>query len=183
MKSGARSESDSDNTVVPDAASSLPHEKKIKEIDIPQYLSESAERNAAADGSDSVPQETDAKHVLVVEDDPVILELLQDVLSNGGFRVLIAKNAADGLALFRSHAETTVCVILDYGIPGMHASRLLERFLEVDQEVKVILSSGYPQNFIGEDFPLDKIAGFMAKPYDPQVLISELENLGQRLLK
>ena len=119
----------------------------------------------------------DQSHVLVVEDDPVILELLQDAISNTGCKVLIAKNAADGLALYQHYVDSTYCVILDYGIPGMHASRLLDRFMEIDPEVKVILSSGYPQNFIGEDFPLDKIAGFMAKPYDPQVLLSELARI------
>lgn len=122
------------------------------------------------------------KHVLLIEDDPVILELLQDVLSGAGFKVLIAKSATDGLALFENYYDSTFCIILDYGIPGMHASRLLERLLEIDEEVKVILSSGYPQNFVSEDFPLDRIAGFMAKPYDPQVLISELQRLSSHQL-
>ena len=118
-----------------------------------------------------------APHVLVVEDDPVILELLQDVLSGAGFKVLVAKTAVDGLALFQQYSDSTFCVILDYGIPGMHAARLFERLTDLDPEVKVILSSGYPQHFIVEDFPMEKIAGFMVKPYDPQILISELERL------
>ncbi len=117
------------------------------------------------------------RHVLVVEDDPIILDLLQDVLVSAGFKVLIAKNAPDGLDLYRQHVRSTFCIILDYGIPGMHATRLLERLQEVDPNVKVILSSGYPQQFIREDFPVEKLAGFMAKPYDPQVLISELRRL------
>jgi len=121
--------------------------------------------------------ESSVRNVLVVEDDPIILDLLQDVLVSAGFKVLIAKNAPDGLELFREFSISTFCVILDYGIPGMHATRLLERFQEIDPEVKVILSSGYPQQFIREDFPVDKLAGFMAKPYDPQVLISELRRL------
>lgn len=121
--------------------------------------------------------ESGLRHVLVVEDDPIILYLLQDVLSAAGFKVLVAKSAPDGLALFENYAETTFCVILDYGIPGMHAARLLERMQDIQANVKVILSSGYPQTFIKEDFPLEKLSGFLAKPYDPQVLISELKRL------
>jgi len=117
------------------------------------------------------------RHVLVVEDDPIILYLLQDVLSASGFKVLVAKNAPDGLSLFQNYSDSTFCVILDYGIPGMHAARLLERMLDIQSDVKVILSSGYPQTFIKEDFPIEKLAGFLAKPYDPQVLISELKRL------
>ena len=147
-------------------------------------------KKRTVDGVDQQPQkskiteidlgpapESSVRNVLVVEDDPIILDLLQDVLVSAGFKVLIAKNAPDGLDLFREYVESTFCVILDYGIPGMHATRLLERFQEIDPKVKVILSSGYPQQFIREDFPVDKLAGFMAKPYDPQVLISELRRL------
>ena len=57
---------------------------------------------------------TPTRHVLLIEDDPVILELLQDVLSAAGFRVLIAKTAADGLELFQEFSESTFCIILDY---------------------------------------------------------------------
>ncbi|MFN8389508.1 MAG: response regulator [Bdellovibrionota bacterium] len=155
--------------------SGVPGVKDSEKLSPPQQFSTS-EAFVKEVSLETEPQKQ-LQHVLVVEDDPIILELLQDVLSNAGFKVLIAKNASDGLALFQNYADSTFCVILDYGIPGMHASRLLERFVEVDGDVRVILSSGYPQNFIGEDFPLERIAGFMAKPYDPQILISELARL------
>lgn len=114
---------------------------------------------------------------LVIEDDEAVVELLQSVLVAAGFDVIAAENAVDGLSLYRRYSNSTLCVILDYGIPGMHAARLLQRFREIDEGVKVILSSGYPQQFIREDFPLDRIAGFIPKPYMPQTLLGELSKL------
>lgn len=118
-----------------------------------------------------------ARTVLIVEDDAIIVDLLQNVLASAGFTVCVARHAAEALELFANANRSTCCVLLDYGIPGMHASRLLERLLEIDPTVHVILSSGYPQNFIVEDFPLERISGFLAKPYDPQVLIDELRRI------
>ena len=57
----------------------------------------------------------------------------------------------------------------------MHAAPLLERMQDIQANVKVSLSSEYPQTFINADFPLETLSGFLAKPYDPQVLISELK--------
>ncbi len=117
------------------------------------------------------------RRVLVIEDDEAVVELLQNVLVAAGFDVIAAENAVDGLSLYKRYCSSTLCVILDYGIPGMHAARLLQRFHEIDEDVKVILSSGYPQQFIREDFPLDRIVGFIPKPYMPQTLLGELSKL------
>ncbi|MBP9838403.1 MAG: response regulator [Proteobacteria bacterium] len=115
--------------------------------------------------------------VLLIEDDIIVIELLQEVLISAGFKVLISRNAVEGLSLFLANKEKIICVVLDYGIPGMHPSRLLERLCEIDSEAKVILSSGYSQNFILEDFPLDKIQAFLAKPYDPMSLVREVQGI------
>ena len=95
------------------------------------------------------------KQVLIVEDDRVIIELIQDIVSSLGFGVVVAENAAEALAEYEECADSAVCVILDYGIPGMDASRLLYRMKEINGHVKVLLSSGYSPSFIGRDFRSD----------------------------
>ena len=114
------------------------------------------------------------KQVLIVEDDLVIIELIQDIVSSLGFGVVVAENAVEALAEFEECSGRAACVILDYSIPGMDASRLLSRMKEINSKIKVILSSGYSPNFIGRDFPLDEVDGFIAKPYEPQKLIEAL---------
>ena len=54
--------------------------------------------------------------VLVVDDEPPIRELVEDVLKGAGFRVVLAKDGDAGLALFQS--ERPDLVLLDTLMPG-----------------------------------------------------------------
>ena len=115
--------------------------------------------------------------VLLIEDDTLVVDLLEDALKGAGYRVLVAKSATDGLELYRNYHEDIFFIVLDYSIPGMHPTRLIQNLFQIDPQVKILLSSGYSSNFIREDFPLDTVAGFIAKPFDPSKLIAELERL------
>lgn len=115
--------------------------------------------------------------VLLIEDDPMVVELLEMVLMTAGYDVLIAENAERGLACFHEHAPRILCTILDYAIPGMHAARLINGFLERDPAAKVVLSSGYPPQFINEDFPMELVVGLLEKPFVPKSLLDLLDQM------
>lgn len=117
------------------------------------------------------------KIILLIEDDVMILEILHEVLTQADYTVLFARNAEDGLELFSQNRKNIFCVILDYEIPGMHASRLLEKISEIDSDVKIVISSGYAQNIISEETSSANISCFLAKPYDPMSLLNELKRL------
>lgn len=59
---------------------------------------------------------SDASVVLVVDDEPPIRELVEDVLKGAGFRVVLAKDGDAGLALFQP--ERPDLVLLDILMPG-----------------------------------------------------------------
>lgn len=114
------------------------------------------------------------RQILVIEDDKSIVELIKEIVSLLGFDVIAAENADEAISEFEECSDSAACVILDYGIPGMDASRLLSRLREIDSGVKVVVSSGYSQSFIARDFPLDTVSAFIAKPYEPQLLVDAL---------
>lgn len=122
---------------------------------------------------------TSSQTILIVEDDPVVNEFLQEVLSSFGFQVLIAMDGEQGLSLFEAEKEGIFCVILDFGLPGMHASRVLSRMREINTQVKILLSSGYAPSDINEDISLDSVDGFIPKPYNSSFLLRELERVCQ----
>ncbi|MGD0058288.1 MAG: response regulator [Verrucomicrobiia bacterium] len=79
------------------------------------------------------------KRLLVVDDDPSILETLVDVLTAKGYEVLTADQADGALSLLRRQAFDLV--LLDYQMPGKNGFELY-RELGATQEVPVLFVSG-----------------------------------------
>ena len=127
-----------------------------------------------------VPKGETPKSVLVVEDDPAVRQVIEEIISTLGLYSVNANSAAEALASFERCAEDTVCVFLDYGVPGMHTLQLLTRFKELRADIPVILSSGYPESYISNDIPSLWIDGFIAKPFDSQTLIGTLQRVIKR---
>ncbi len=70
----------------------------------------------ATDPATPAPQPADGRTVLVVDDDPMVRELMQRFLGKEGFRVLLAANGEDGLKLARD--ERPCLITLDVAMPG-----------------------------------------------------------------
>ncbi len=71
------------------------------------------------------------KKILVVDDEPKIVQLVRDYLERAGFRVLTAPNGKTALAL--AHSEKPDLIILDLGLPemdGLDVTRTLAQGLE-----------------------------------------------------
>ena len=78
--------------------------------------------------------------VLVVDDEPAIVEVLQTFLSRNGHTV---RTAFDGPAALRSvRADRPDVVLLDLRMPGMGGLEVLRCIREIDHELKVIILSG-----------------------------------------
>ena len=83
------------------------------------------------------------KTILVVDDDEAIRTLLQEELSDEGYRVIIAGNARD--ALKKVEEEALDLVILDIRMPGMDGLEALPRILGLKEDLPVILNTAYTQ--------------------------------------
>ena len=137
----------------------------------------SEQESAESEGALLAVRDASGKQILVVEDDFNVVELIRDIVALLGFEVIVAENAEQALDKFEQCSDSALCVILDYGIPGMDASRLLSRLREIDAKVKVLLSSGYSRSFIAKEFPLESVDGFIPKPYEPQLLVEALNKV------
>src|SRR5882672_4804082 len=81
--------------------------------------------------------------ILVIDDDPLILEMVTELLAMDGNRVLSASSGEDGLT--RARADHPDLILLDYHMPGMDGLAVISR-LRADAETKripvVSLTSG-----------------------------------------
>jgi len=79
--------------------------------------------------------------VLVVDDEEIMRDVLETLLSAEGYRVDLAKTGEEGLEAYGRRAYDVV--LLDVSMPGMGGLRALEEFLKVDAEAAVLMITAY----------------------------------------
>jgi two-component system phosphate regulon response regulator OmpR len=116
-------------------------------------------------------------HLLVVDDDERLGELLRRYLSDSGFRVTIAGNAREARANLASIAFDLV--VLDVMMPG-ESGLDLTRDLRAEGRVPVLLLTAMAE-------PEDRINGleqgaddYLSKPFEPRELVLRIRNILQR---
>jgi PAS domain S-box-containing protein len=105
--------------------------------------------------------------ILVIDDEPDVLDLCRDMLASLGYTPLAAGNGDDGLRLFDENRDSISLVLLDLVMPKMGGEAVFRKLKEVAPDVKVVLSSGYsPDGYEGIDTLIGEgIAGFLSKPF------------------
>ncbi len=116
--------------------------------------------------------------ILLVEDDPTILELYRSALENLGYVVHTAKDGPSALSLFERHRNQIAVVVTDMVMPGMSGADLVRALRKIQPELPIVLMSGYP---VGEEHEALKqeVSAILHKP----VKISDLAPLLHRLLQ
>jgi CheY-like chemotaxis protein len=104
--------------------------------------------------------------ILVVEDDPTLLNSLRTSLSLLGYRVLDASTAAAALEVWKLHRDEIHMLLTDLVIPGgMTGKALGQRLLQENPRLKVVYASGYSTELADTDFTLEEGVNFLAKPF------------------
>ena len=104
--------------------------------------------------------------ILVIDDDPELLELATELLSGDGHRVLVASSGEDALAMMRAvHPDL---ILLDYFMPEMNGLAVVER-LKADAATRripvVALTSGTAED--ANKLSRAGSVGFILKPFEP----------------
>jgi DNA-binding response OmpR family regulator len=116
--------------------------------------------------------------VIVIEDDPHIADLVDLYLRRDGFRVLLARDGEQGLALVKQ--EDPWIVILDVGLPGRRDG------FEVCREIRA--QGNLPVLFLtARDDEMDRILGlelgaddYLVKPFSPRELVARVRAILRR---
>ena len=81
------------------------------------------------------------ERILLVDDEPDILDMLQHFLNGQGYQVKKALGGEEAIEIFQ--ADSFDLVITDIRMPGMDGLDLMLRLKEMDKDVEVIILTGY----------------------------------------
>jgi two-component system cell cycle sensor histidine kinase/response regulator CckA len=110
--------------------------------------------------------------VLLVEDDDSVREVTKLALESLGFKPLVARDAADALALCARPDLGIRLLLSDLVMAGMMGTELCERARSIRPGLRTLLMSGYSADFIAEDGVLKKGVQLLSKPFT----VAELAN-------
>ena len=116
--------------------------------------------------------------VLVVDDEEVVRTLAKRVLERFGYTVLTAVDGEDAMEQFRQRTDAIDLVISDLTMPGMTGVECLTAMREVRPDIAFVLSSGYSVDTAYQGLVQGPLAsaGFIAKPYTPQDLLTTVRS-------
>lgn len=113
--------------------------------------------------------------ILLVEDDPDVLDLTRMVLVENGYRVSMCRRASEALELFEKNDFDLL--ISDLVLPDARGFVLAGQLREKKPDLKVLLVSGYSDNWIGMGKMLRQEYPFLPKPYTAVDLLREVQQL------
>jgi len=115
--------------------------------------------------------------ILVVEDEPALLDLTTRSLTVLGYRVLAAATPAEALALVAGRTGPLDMLVTDVVLPGMNGRSLAERLIANVPNLKFLLVSGYPGGVTGSGGVLDAHLHFLQKPFTPNALAAKVREV------
>jgi CheY-like chemotaxis protein len=113
------------------------------------------------------------KHsILVVDDEPMALELLHSVLTDAGYEVTVAQSGFECLDLFRRGGPSYDLVLTDLSMPLMDGEETFQRLRQIAPVAKVVLMAGFVDSNRLEKLMSNGLNGFVGKPFAPVEILA-----------
>jgi signal transduction histidine kinase len=118
--------------------------------------------------------------ILLVEDEPMVLELAHRTLQQLGYNVLPCSGPDEALRTFGEYQSRIELLVTDLVMPRMNGKELAARITALSPGVPVLFSSGFGENIIAKQGVIDDGLHFIGKPYRPHDLASKVRGLLDR---
>jgi PAS domain S-box-containing protein len=118
---------------------------------------------------------TDRRTILVVDDEEWVLELTREFLERSDFDVVTAEGGREALEILRGDAGKTIdAVVLDLTMPDLDGGETFFEIRALRPGLPVIVASGFGEEATAGRVPLDQIAAFVRKPYEPKDMVDAI---------
>jgi len=115
--------------------------------------------------------------ILLVEDEAPVRSLVRSLLEHRGYHVIEAASGRSALEAWPRHREAIDLLFTDMVMPDGISGRELAARLQAEKPgLKVIYSSGYTDDMLGENSPLRDNPNFLEKPFDTHKLLKQVRD-------
>ncbi len=154
--------------------------KKLREITHPK-IHEVPLGMKMIEIEDDQPLEEEAishdKYILVIEDEGNLRQIVKDVLTEASYKVILAKTAEEGLALYTREQDKIEAVILDFQLPDADGLNVFSELQSINTRVKVILTSGFDVDESVEKALSSGALQFLRKPFNRQQILDAVKRV------
>ncbi|HVT77401.1 MAG TPA: response regulator, partial [Acidimicrobiales bacterium] len=121
-----------------------------------------------------VSRATHVGTVLIVEDEPAMLEVTRRMLTRRGYEVLTAASGADAIRVATEHEGAIDLLLTDVVMPKMLGAEVAERIRVIQPDISVVFMSGYAQPVLTDRGTLGEGVILLEKPFTEAALLEKL---------
>jgi two-component system cell cycle sensor histidine kinase/response regulator CckA len=115
--------------------------------------------------------------LLLVEDDPVLRNLVQIILADAGYQVVVSLSSEHAIQLGRSYEGTINLLLTDVVMPGAGGREVAEAVAAARPGIKTLFMSGYTDDAVVRHGVLTGECNFIQKPFTPAALTRKLRQV------
>jgi PAS domain S-box-containing protein len=141
------------------------------------YLPEIMSEEAVVRQHEERPLPIGTERILFIDDEPILVELAEEMLSKLGYTVVTKSSSTEALELFQKDPDNYDLVITDMTMPGMTGDRLAQKILEIRHDIPIILCSGYSEHISEEKAKKIGIRKFVMKPLEVKELAKTIRKV------
>lgn len=142
-------------------------------IYLPRYVGDAEKIESTSNSELFFGTET----ILIVEDQPNLLELAKNSLEICGYKVLTALSPGEAILLCEAYQGDIDLLLTDVVMPVMNGRELSERIKAMRQNVKTLFMSGYTANVIVHRGVIEEGINFIQKPFTPVSLARKVREV------
>ncbi len=116
------------------------------------------------------------ERILVVDDEQSLLVVMEQYLRRLGHSVVACRSGLAAWEAFEADPSFSL-VLADITLPEMSGTELLQRMLERNPRICVLICSGYPFDMATVRIPDQRQLGFLQKPFTPRMLAEAIGRL------
>lgn len=114
--------------------------------------------------------------ILLVDDEVEIAELAAAMLTDEGYKVILARDGFEALKVYQQLGKQIALIILDFFLPVMDGDAVFDELKTLNPEVVVVLSSGFAEQTKLGNMLAQGLKGFIPKPYTREKLLEQVRS-------